>query len=317
MDNQQLRQIINRYLSGEASKREQVLIDEWLRGAGRPAPDNAESEARRLVSLARLQAHIHQGNNTGVVRKMRWRRWMIAAAVLAPVALAAAWLYQYRLGAGRPVEMSFAAAASFSVREVVLPDSSVVVLNSLSSISYPQHFTGKKREVFLTGQAYFKVSARPEQPFSVHADSLTVKVLGTSFLVSNERGDSVASVGVTSGKVAVDYERDGFPEAILTPGRELQFYKHLGRISVINNARLETGWTTKRLIFEATPLADVLRGIGSSYYAVLHFDPEKLRGKAFTGSFGKNDALAEVLNVIALSYRLTIQQNKDGSLTIR
>lgn len=71
-----------------------------------------------------------------------------------------------------------------SQTKVILPDSSVVCLNSGSVLKYDPAFLRKKsREVYLIGEGYFEVQKNPEKPFIVHADDINVKVLGTVFNV--------------------------------------------------------------------------------------------------------------------------------------
>ena len=62
-----------------------------------------------------------------------------------------------------------------------LPDGSCVWLNSESSIRFPIRFAGNKREVFLSGEAYFKVAKNEKSPFQVYVKGGSVTVLGTSF----------------------------------------------------------------------------------------------------------------------------------------
>lgn len=42
--------------------------------------------------------------------------------------------------------------------EITLPDNSKVWLNENSILKYPEHFTKEKRELHLTGEAYFEVT---------------------------------------------------------------------------------------------------------------------------------------------------------------
>lgn len=49
---------------------------------------------------------------------------------------------------------------------VVLPDSTHVWLNSGSLLVYPSLFTGNKREVYLSGEAYFEVKRMKNSPLS-------------------------------------------------------------------------------------------------------------------------------------------------------
>ncbi len=341
MNIQQIKRIIRRYLTGKASEQEQLLVDKWLQAKERSVrePDKAESERREKIVFTQLQTYIRTaghpssgdgetaaadetssfiGVTAGTLRRMYWRRWMAAASVILLAGAFAAWVYRYQLlDTFAPLPVRELAAASFSVREVLLPDSSVVVLNSGSTIRFPDRFRGNKREIVLTGQAFFKVRSRPQQSFIVKADSLQVRVLGTSFIVSNVHSARLATVGVTSGKVAVRYDREGFPETTLTPGRELQYDKSNTKITVVGNAPISTDWTAKRLIFTATPLPDVFHAIEQSYGKTIRYEASSLHDKAFTGSFDRKDALPEVLKVLSLSYGLAIQQNKDGSLMIR
>ncbi len=65
---------------------------------------------------------------------------------------------------------------------MVLADGSIVHLNAGSTIRYPASFD-RKREVYLSGEAFFEVVKNPSRPFLIHLDNGTVKVLGTSFNV--------------------------------------------------------------------------------------------------------------------------------------
>ncbi|MFX7333310.1 FecR family protein, partial [Acinetobacter baumannii] len=51
--------------------------------------------------------------------------------------------------------------------QLVLADGTKVWLNAASSIKYPVAFSGKERNVTVSGEAYFEVSKNPHQPFTV------------------------------------------------------------------------------------------------------------------------------------------------------
>ena len=91
-----------------------------------------------------------------------------------------------------------------SQTKVILPDSSVVCLNSGSVLKYDPAFLRKKsREVYLIGEGYFEVQKNPEKPFIVHADDINVKVLGTVFNVRSYPEDSEIEVSLIKGRVNV------------------------------------------------------------------------------------------------------------------
>ena len=100
-------------------------------------------------------------------------------------------------------------------RTITLPDGSVVVLNANSTLTTAAHWTAETpREVWLTGEGYFRVTHRAPRPvaditaapapikFVVHAADLSIAVLGTQFDVNSRAG--ATKVVLASGKVAVE-----------------------------------------------------------------------------------------------------------------
>lgn len=72
-----------------------------------------------------------------------------------------------------------------TITRFVLPDQSVVWLNSGSKLTYPSVFEEKERKVLLSGEGYFEVEADPEHPFCVStSEGLRVVAYGTKFNVN-------------------------------------------------------------------------------------------------------------------------------------
>ncbi len=71
-------------------------------------------------------------------------------------------------------------------KEVVLPDTSEILLNADSQISYSEKKWDKERNVSLEGEAFFKVAKGKR--FTVSTEHGTVAVLGTQFNVENRKG---------------------------------------------------------------------------------------------------------------------------------
>lgn len=83
----------------------------------------------------------------------------------------------------------------------LLPDGSEVTLTKGSKIKYPKNFSTGERTVELIGEAYFKVTSDPKDPFYVITGEAKVRVTGTSFLVSAYRNKEEVAVLVDTGKV--------------------------------------------------------------------------------------------------------------------
>ena len=113
-----------------------------------------------------------------------------------------------------------------SQTKVILPDSSVVCLNSGSVLKYDPAFLRKKsREVYLIGEGYFEVQKNPEKPFIVHADDINVKVLGTVFNVRSYPEDSEIEVSLIKGKVNVFSASETRDNVILASDEQLTYDK--------------------------------------------------------------------------------------------
>src|SRR3546814_20797672 len=65
--------------------------------------------------------------------------------------------------------------------QVRLPDGTRVWLNAESQLRYPVSFGDAERRVELSGEGYFEVAHREDQPFIVESQGQEVKVLGTHF----------------------------------------------------------------------------------------------------------------------------------------
>jgi len=90
---------------------------------------------------------------------------------------------------------------------VMLDDGSKVILQPSSEIRYPERFKNDKREVFLTGEAFFQVSRNKAKPFLVYSKDVVTRVLGTSFTIKAYADEKEVTVAVKSGKVSV-YKRE-------------------------------------------------------------------------------------------------------------
>ena len=88
-------------------------------------------------------------------------------------------------------------------RTIKLPDGTEVTLNHFSSLTYPEKFKGKHREVCLKGEAYLAVTKNQEHSFIVQTESVNVEVLGTHFNVESYPEDPEVKTTLLEGSVVV------------------------------------------------------------------------------------------------------------------
>lgn len=210
---------------------------------------------------------------------------------------------------------------------VSLQDGSTVLLQPKSSISYPKSFTGEKREVFLSGEAFFEVAKNPEQPFYVYANNLVTKVLGTSFIISAFDSNKDVKVVVKTGKVSVFALTDENLETqqadnklggmILTPNQQIVFSPkdlRLTRSLIADPALLDLPIQKQSFNFKGTPIKDVFAALENSYGVKILFDAEIMKNCYLTASLS-DEPLFEKVDLICRTINARYEQ-LDASIII-
>jgi transmembrane sensor len=210
---------------------------------------------------------------------------------------------------------------------VALQDGSSVLLQPQSRISYPQSFTGTKREVFLYGEAFFEVAKNPEQPFFVYANGLVTKVLGTSFIISAFDTEKDVKVVVKTGKVSVfaltdenlqtqqaDNKLGGM---VLTPNQQIVFSPmnlRFTRSLIADPALLDLPIQKQSFNFKGTPIKEVFEALEKSYGIKILFDAEVMKNCFLTASLS-DEPLFEKIDLICRTINAQHEQ-LDASIII-
>jgi len=195
---------------------------------------------------------------------------------------------------------------------VVLPDSSTVMLHPNSSISYPKDFiTNAKREVYLTGAAFFNVTKNPDRPFFVYANELITKVLGTSFMVKAFENDKQVEVAVKTGKVSVFTRLDNDARVnksnselggvIITPNQKILFSRQEIRIkkSLVESPEIIASAVlpAPMLKFQDATVSQIFANLEETYGIDMVYDEELFGHCLLTASF-TNENLYEKIDLI-------------------
>ena len=178
-----------------------------------------------------------------------------------------------------------------------LPDSSLVVLNATSKISFPKRKWGENRQVDLEGEAFFNV--RKGSTFQVNTNKGHVTVIGTSFNVKDREG--IFSVSCSTGKVRVTVP--GQPERILTPGLVTRLENN--KLLPADNFKPENvGWQSGNFYFQSTPLRQVLDEMERQFDLDISVGSD-VGNRLYTGFFSLGDirvALESVCSPMDLQY---------------
>lgn len=301
----QFKRLVNNYLSGNASRKEATLLNRYLDKAWveKQLPPDAEGQGEEVWNKIRLEI-------ATPVRSIKI--WRYAASALLMIAAGAGYKYQFELQDWLdPIPMQSVTALKYQVKKITLPDSSVVILNSGTTLTWPQRFRGKHRSISVDGEAFFDVTPQTA-PFIITGPHLQVKVLGTSFVVTDSSSIEKPKVSVKTGSVAVTA---AMKVQQLRENEELVYEN--GAINIYKQTEVNTGWTSKKLQFNESALQEVFREIERVYGTRIRTANPAIRDEKFTGAFEETDTVNDILKVIALSYRLTIYKEKDGTIVIK
>lgn len=208
-------------------------------------------------------------------------------------------------------------SASGETLKIQLPDGSSVSLASNSSISYSKKWIAAKREVRLTGEAFFEVVKDHKRPFFVYSGDLVTRVLGTSFVVRALPKEESVEVKVRSGKVSV-YEKSmsmssGIQsnpnEIILTPNHQLKYFKEKRRWVtglVEEPLPLRVIEESSEFVFDEAQLSSIITQIERDFLIQIVVEEEQIYTCTFTGDVSKLK-LFDMLEVICKSTGLDFE----------
>jgi len=186
--------------------------------------------------------------------------------------------------------------------EVLLPDGTKVFLNAGSRLVYPENFTGKTREVFLVGEAFFDVKHDKSHPFIVQIDDLRIKVLGTRFNVSAYQTDNVVETVLAEGKVSMEQNNAGlFDKATELMPNQLASFDRTTKETDVKTVDTDNYilWTEGLLKFESTDLSRITKRLERYYNIRFHFSEPLLGGLRISGKLQLEEDRDEVCERVA------------------
>lgn len=245
----ELKEILKRYISHQASDTEVEAVDYWyntLELSDVKPPFSSQSKPPKIKS-----SYI----------------WTSAACICL-VAAFAAWFY---FGSTKtlPSDILIITAAT-ERKDVTLADGTLVVLNSGTELLIPGNFGKDVRGVVLKGEAYFKVAKNPQKPFVIQSGPLRTRVLGTAFNISAYPDRERIKVSVLTGLVKVSKGQGKSWVTLadqMSANQTISFFKKTGKFEMNNeNALLITSWRENKLYIDNASIADIAAQLKGFYH---------------------------------------------------
>jgi transmembrane sensor len=323
MDQKEFDQLLERYLQGNASESEKVLIDRWYHRI----PDSiilitrAESaEVRKRLQTVLDANKSKTGSEIGVSRPVCtivWGAFALPAAACLAFILIAFFLF---LGSSRDVARKMPETAAVhektgwntslnntsSAQLITLDDGSEITLSPGSILEYPLRFDAHRREVRLQkGSAFFSIQKDTTRPFNVYSSEVVTSVLGTSFCI-NAGAQGRVTVDVKTGTVkvstlAVGTDESKSEEIILRPNQRADYdpIKHsIVRTLVEKPRAVIPPHEVENMTFDKAPVASILQAVEKAYEVEIRFDSVKWSSCALTTHLIPDEDLYTRLKII-------------------
>jgi hypothetical protein len=209
-------------------------------------------------------------------------------------------------GKGAQVEYNTITVPVSGQYKLTLADGTKVWLDALSSLHYPVSFTGKEREVEITGQAYFEVAKNPSQPFHVKVKNTIVEVLGTHFNINAYDNETAVRTTLAEGKVKVV---ESGKSVLLQPGQQCMSNNSNGNLKLADNVNMEEvlAWKDGVFRFDGSTVQTIMHQMERWYGVNVVYD-DKVEGE-FVAEIPRDVPISEVLKLLELTKKVHFKIN--------
>lgn len=272
------------------------------------------------------------------------KRLSIAAVFL--LVLGISWIFysrteKYKFNYGNEVYAKPGAKS-----KIILPDGTLVWLNSGSKLYYSPKFTDTIRSVALEGEAFFDVVKDAKHPFIVHTSGIDIRVLGTAFNVKSYESDPTIETTLIRGLIEVVKKNESLSsKVIVRPHEKLIFNKENNTLtstsinaeakykkeasqasvkiiskeiaivafpqSVPDSALTETAWVYNKLIVDGETFAEFAKKMERWYNVHIVFENPDIEAYRFHSVFEK-ESVEQALQALQLtaSFNYKINDNE-------
>jgi transmembrane sensor len=358
-NNMQIEELIKNFYLGKLSQEETAFLLNYLKEKDpqhealvfyqnvwdKSSGLNSNIDSKRIYNQIVKTIGISEGEleNPRNIRFSQYLKVVLRYAAVFILAFGLSWMFHsfFRNGTKtQPVsiaeQIQIIEVPNGSKSRVVLPDGSVVTLNSGSSLKYSNSdFSSESRSVYLTGEGFFSVTKNSAKPFYVTTPGIKVKVLGTTFNIKAYVDEDIEEATLVSGKVEIYHSSDKTEmerPIVLKPNQRAIFLKSekefrtndsamispvitpvkLKKVSLQSPSKTEQAilWKENTLVFDNEPFSSLIIRIERWYNVKILVNYQELNSARFSGKFDK-ETVEQVLNALktVTPFNYIIKQN--------
>lgn len=329
------------WLAGAASGDARARIERWARqtsanaellrslerasqmlGASRDSHNAADLLTRQRIVVSVLRRVQRDGTQTPPaimsahalrpprVHRARWQMWPQRALLAATIGVAG--VLTVLLWPSRPVTPRRSIHTTAGQRTtLLLADGSRVVLAPQTTMTVDAGFGQRNRTLSLDGEAYFDVASSHGVPFIVRTGHVMTRVLGTAFDVRQYRDEHTVRIAVVQGRVEVQGAHPfrtvtGESRVVLGEGMVGRIGDSTATVTIdASEVAARSAWTTGHLVFQDTPVSDVLSAVGRWYGYEFRIADSALARRELTVTFD-GQSPSEVMTVLKTMLGVTL-----------
>jgi ferric-dicitrate binding protein FerR (iron transport regulator) len=210
---------------------------------------------------------------------------------------------------------------------IVLPDNTQVWLNAASSLRFPVAFSGKERDVVLSGEGYFEVAKDVSKPFTVLLASaagggkgagakgdggvrgkdgagdggMKVNVLGTHFNIMAYSDENSVKTTLLEGAVRLTSHAG---KMLLKPGQQgsLPHNSDEFQLSVPDIGSV-IAWKNGEFRFDNTPVSAIMRQIERWYDLSVGYEGD-MKDIVLSGVISRKQDVTQLLDILEATHKI-------------
>lgn len=332
MDTNQNWNLLAKYLADEANENEVAAVENWIQ----ESPENRrlflflktiwsqepesfpvdEFDVEEVLQATHLEMKRRVAQKENHFSRIFRFRYVAAAAVAIFAILSIFWLQTSIFSE----QLTFQTQVGES-SEFYLPDSSAVILAPDSKLRLASTFATESREVFLEGEAFFKVKRDSLHPFLVNVGSSEIRVLGTQFGVKAYKDETEVKVVVREGSVGINKVTDNsraYDSKLIIKRKDLIKYNN-STMEVLELQRdtditSHLKWIEGVIFLDNVSLTEVGKKLEHWYPVQFSFQNQEVSRLKLTTQFSSQQSLEEILDAIALA--LQVKYKRDQAVVI-
>lgn len=331
MDNDEIKLLLVRYITGQADEAETLQVKTWLS----LHPEN-EQYFIELYELWQNMLYTRRGvvddelayrnfvDRVAPEKPSRKRVWLKAAAAIFLAVGTAIPFVIYHRGASAQQGINVV-SKNGAIKKLQLSDGTIVWLNAGSQITYSSDYGKTDRAVHLEGEAFFEIApGKKNIPFSVTTNRFIIRDIGTKFNVKAYPNDPFFETTVEKGEVSVENKGNNNAQDVnriyVKPSQVLKiYYRHDGKelashamelspdktyndmqVVQLNPEKINVydGWKDDLLVFDGATLDHIARVLERRYDVQIALKDSSLKQIQYYGSFKGVGSINKVLDII-------------------